>query len=108
MLNRLETPRSGSGKWLRNFPRVCPFCGDTFLSWAPDPWPSNWEPHTEDRTLSMEHGHRLTCGHPQCTEDAQNEHFDYCQQVREMARQKRSLERAAEENEAKMTIDRER
>jgi hypothetical protein len=67
-----ETESHGDKKWVRNFPRICPFCGVQFYGWAPDPWPHSWPQMAQEtvQSLRLGEGHRNTCGHKDCHEAA--------------------------------------
>lgn len=89
--------------WARNFPRICPVCHRTFFGWAPQPWPSDWEPDAieSDRSQTLGGGHRSTCGRPNCHEAAWKEHAVWSEQ--EWA----SISATKREREALLRIDQE-
>lgn len=93
-------------EWCRNFPRICPFCGVVFYSWAPYPWPvdqtGQWHPGGLEPAPQETTGHRNTCGTQACIEAAQDEHFAVCQSAREDRKNRAAAERAARENDEKM------
>lgn len=94
-------------KWERNFPRICPFCGVLFQAWAPSPWPTapadHWTPNAEDRMLGLGTGHRETCGHHLCVEEATEEHAEWSkaeyERINAAKKLHESLSSAAQENE---------
>lgn len=92
-------------EWVRNFPRVCPFCNRCFYSWAPQPWPDpipgKWEPNVPQTYLEADTGHRETCGQTGCIIAAQDEHSGVCKaeylRRESAARERASLKRAMDE-----------
>lgn len=92
-------------EWIRNFPRICPFCNRRFYSWAPWPWPEpvigKWEPNQVQTWLESDTGHRETCGQTSCIIAAQDEHAAVCkiEYIRRdaAAKERLSLKRAQAE-----------
>lgn len=87
----------------KNFPRSCPFCGLEYLTYAPDPPPKSWLPGVPEGldTLTLGGGHRSTCGHPLCHEEAIREFgaWEEAEWARRNAarRERESLDRAQQE-----------
>lgn len=100
MLKKPEGPYTPPN-WAKNFPRVCPFCGEVFMAYAPQPWPSDWIPNREDTKLDWD-GHRETCSHPDCIEEAKKEHYAWCDVQYEERAKRAALLKASQENDDKM------
>lgn len=92
--------------WIRNFPRICPFCRVLCYTYAPQPWPTepagNWTPHGLEWGPFERGGHRETCGSGSCIQAAQKEHDAVTLSAYEDRRNAAALKLAEIENEKKM------